>query len=210
MLHAATHHRFRHAFTLIELVVVVVIFAVLAAAIVPRLGGQDLRAAKMEVRAVRDFLSAVAVRSSLVVQNLAVVGGSTRKPGDLSGDGVTDFTLMSPRAKGNAADFTAERPWTTDLTVPPVELTKLRIAAITCNGEPLAANDFSITFAAGEARPAVGIVLSLPDQSSFWRIELPPGVLTATVFETDRSDPGVVRTANRVDLDDDGMGETPW
>ena len=29
----------------------------------------------------------------------------TRKPGDLSGDGVVDFTLMSPRAKGNAADF---------------------------------------------------------------------------------------------------------
>jgi len=190
--------RLRSGFTLVELIVVVVIVSVLAAAIVPRLGGQRLRSAKAEVRAVRDFLSAVAVRSSLVVQNLAVVGATG------------DFTLYSPRALNDPADFSAERPWITDLTVPPVRLNELVVVAVTSNGDPLATSDFTVVLPAGAARPSVGVVLSLPDRSLSWRIELPPGVLSASVFETDRNDDATVRSSTRIDLDDSGMGDTPW
>lgn len=192
------HLPFRSAFTLVELIVVVVIFSVLAAAIVPRLGGQKLRSAKAEVRAVRDFLSAVAVRSSLVVQNLAVVGA------------MGEFKLYSPRAAQDPADFSAERPWISDLTVPPVKLSELIVAAVTSNGDPLATNDFSVMLPAGAGRPAIGVVLSLPDRGLSWRLELPPGVLSASVYETDRNDDGTVRSSTRIDLDDAGMGDTPW
>lgn len=45
----------RRAFTMVELIVVVVVMTVIAAAIVPRFAGNEARAAEQEARNVREF-----------------------------------------------------------------------------------------------------------------------------------------------------------
>ena len=62
---AAVRQPRAHAFTLIELVVVIVILGIAAAAIAPRFVGGSARSAEVSALGVRDLISAVATRSVL-------------------------------------------------------------------------------------------------------------------------------------------------
>jgi prepilin-type N-terminal cleavage/methylation domain-containing protein len=205
-------------FTMIELIVVVVIMGVMAAAIVPRMFGNEARAAENEVRLVRGFLSTVATRAALSSQGL----GIRYTAADAGGDGGGGrLELLSLRARGNAGDFAAEREYLPDPVTLPVELTRVRVSAFTAGGVPANAASAWVEFAAGSPRPTVVIVMTYgvaqggvgggaTKDASAWRVELPGDESRAVLSRTDLRDAGVPAFSRAVDLDKAGGSQTPW
>lgn len=198
-------------FTMIELIVVVVIMGVMAAAIVPRMFGNEKRGAENEVRLVRGFLDAVATRAALTSQGLGIRFTAGEK-----GDGGV-LELLSLRARGNAGDFAAEREFLPDPVTLPVDLVHTRVSAFTAGGVPSNPRSAWVEFAAGAARPTVVIVLTHGVEegkpsadAAAWRLELPGDESRAVAARTDVRDAGVPGFSRAVDLDQSGGGQTPW
>lgn len=189
----------RPAFSMIELVVVVVILGVIAGAIVPRFFGNDMRAAENEVRAVKDFFDVVASRSALSSQGLAVSYDASQKK----------LELFGLRAKGNAGDFSAQRDFLPDLMTLPVRLTETKVSSMTAGGRTVDPSKGWVEFAAGTARPTVVMVMTFGTAMA-WRVELPGDESQALLTRTDVKDTGEPSMSRAVDLDNSGGTQTPW
>jgi len=187
------------AFTMIELIVVVVILGVMAAAIVPRMFGNEVRAAENEVKQVRSFLSTVASRSALSSQSLGIKYSA--KSGRLE--------LQSLRAQGNAGDFAASRDFLPDPVTLPVVLNHVKVAVATVGGQPADAENLWVEFAAGAPRPTVVLVLAF-EKTKAWHVELSGEESQAVSSVTELNDNGVPRFVRSVDLDKVGGSQTPW
>lgn len=187
------------AFTMIELIVVVVILGVMAVAIVPRFFGNELRGAENEVQQVRAFLNTVAARSALSSQSLAVSYDAQLRR----------FELYSLRAKGDAGDFAATRDFLPDPMSLPVRLEHTTLSAMTAGGQWVDPGKGWIELAAGAPRPTVVVVLRF-DDSAAWRLELPGDESQSLLSRTDLKDSGQPQLSRAVDLDASGQTQQPW
>ena len=184
---------------MIELIVVVLILGVMAAAIVPRMFGNEVRAAENEVKQVTSFLSTVASRSALSSQSLGIK--YTAESGRLE--------LQSLRAKGNAGDFAATREFLPDPVTLPVNLSHVKVAVATVGGQPADTTNLWVEFAAGAPRPRVAFVL-MYEKTKAWHVELSGDESQAVSSVTELNDNGGPRFVRTVDLDKVGGSQTPW
>ncbi|MCA9309954.1 MAG: prepilin-type N-terminal cleavage/methylation domain-containing protein [Phycisphaerales bacterium] len=189
-----TRNRIRRGFTLLELIVVIIMMAVVAGLVVPRLGGSERRRQDVTVQRVADLLSIAAYRDA--------IGG--RHVGVRFDDETATLTLMV-RELG-------ERDWRPDPVTPAVDLGTLEIAELgvgtgTVRGsrEP-----WWITFPQGEARPDVAMKLTpTRDQRSTleWVVRLPS---FATAASVQRPGEPVPVGADAIDLDAAGLEDVAW
>lgn len=191
--------KLRRAFSMIELIVVVIILAVMAGAILPRFFGNERRRAENEVRQVRDFFDAVANRFAFSSQGLAVSYNALHKR----------FELYSLRAKGNAGDFAAARDYLPDQMTLPVSLEEVKLSILTADGLPVDPVKGWIEFSIGSSRPTIVAVLTF-GQTDAWRVELPGDESQALLARTDLRDAGSPANSRRRDLDAEGASQSPW
>ncbi len=189
------------AFTMVELIVVVVVMTVIAATILPRFAGNEARAAEQEARNVKEFFSSVGARAALTSQSLQVEYRATSK----------QFVMKTARAT-DPANFASEREWLADPLLAPVTLSHIVVKLITTEGLPGDALSFSIELPVGKPRPAMVVVLaqSSPGEKGAWRVELASTAVQAKLTRTDPLDAAMPLAGTSVDLDDAGMGENPW
>lgn len=208
------------AFTLIEVIVVIVMLAVLAGIVLPRMAGSDSRLADAQAQRVASVLSIVGWR-----------GAVAPEPMELEFDPVSDsIRLLVNRAAPGQGDDPATPPvraWRVDPIVAPVVLDRLSVQEAWW-GSQLAPRT-SARAGSGSSglgawrisipadRPREPIVLVLADKSrtkdgvSTYRVELVPGRTTARVTPGD-APPAIEadRAGGEMDLDALGLGEQPW
>jgi type II secretory pathway pseudopilin PulG len=184
---------------MIEVIVVIIILGVMAAAIVPRFFGNEARAAEIEARQVKDFLDVIASRTALSSQGLALSYDAAHKRLD----------LYALRARGDAGDFSASRDFLPDPMTLPVRLQHTALSALTAGGQPVDPAKGWVEFAAGAPRPTIVLVLRF-DDSAAWRIELPADEPQALLARTDLRDTGDPQMSRSVDLDASGATQQPW
>lgn len=192
----------RHsAFTLVEMIAVMIILSVLATVVVPRVIGLGARQAEAEVRQVQDVLSLAAEKAAALNAPTAV--------------DYTDKTLrlwtFRPTAEAAAdlsLDGSAAGKWAPDPLSDPLRLARVTIDAARTDGQALPPNKpWRITFSPGQARP--GVELDLKDDSSrTWTVRLDAEATQAIVLRAGQSP---TPTAPRsIDLDDAGRGTAKW
>lgn len=197
------------AFTMIEMIVVVIIIGILATAIVPRMLNIGQRQAELEAKSVQRLLSIAAEKSTVWNQPVAV---------DFQDDKHTlSIWTMKEDAKATAETTGAARVrWVYDTLVEPVVLDRLRISTATQDGQSLSATKWRVSFSPGQPRPVLAINLEPKSERDGprWSITLPAGEATATRTASGGigASGGVALGAESrsVDLDDSGKGDTPW
>jgi prepilin-type N-terminal cleavage/methylation domain-containing protein len=188
-MHARTH---TPGFTLIELVVVILLVAVLAGLIVPRLISTGEREARAEAEAVAALVGAASRRAALSAQPLAL---------DYDGAALRAMTL---RARDPMVFEVGNLFWTPELLLPAVELSHLRLASASADAEALDARGWRIELG-GDARPELLINLQDP-RGRVWTVLLPPDAGGALLLDAQtQPDPG-----RMVDLDQSGRGLGAW
>lgn len=176
---------------------VVIILAVLAGAIGPRLaamGGREVRASALEVG---DLVSVAARRDALTSQRVA-----------LEFEGDRGRLVLLTMDGGSSADGSARPPgeWREDTLIPAVTLGNARITDALTDGVALDPRGWRVEFPQGARRPALELILSDVKGKEHWRVELPSSAAHAAVS------PGNALGMNdqSVDLDATGGGTTPW
>lgn len=185
------------AFTLIELVVVIVILGVVGAAIVPRFFARSSRSAEVSATALRDLISAVATRSALSGQRVAIAYDATA--------GTAEALTWKNRAR--ADDWSARPQWTADPLTPPAALMAVKVASVRVDAINLDPAQWRVDFDPGSRRPALSITVSQADGPRAWRIDLPSGAMRAEMSAADREG-GVAGAV--IDLDAAGQPEEAW
>ena len=182
---------FRRAFTIIEVIVVAIILAVLAAAVAPRLvamGGREVRASAL---AVGDLVSVAARRDTLTSQRVALEF-------DANNDSLVLMTMQ-------AADDSGAVSWRPDKLMPGVVLGGTVMQA-SADGVALDAKGWRVEFPQGSRRPSLEIVLSDAKNKEHWRVNLPSIASHAAVSAGNAQG----ASDQSIDLDATGGGTSPW
>jgi prepilin-type N-terminal cleavage/methylation domain-containing protein len=185
---------FRSAFTMIELIVVIVMLGVLAGAVIPRMMRRSDREAEQNVRVLADLFSTAAARSAIAGQHVALWY-------DASGDG---RMWMETSRAASASDFETNPVWAIDPIISEQRADRLTFVSGSLGGRSLDTRKWTIEMVPGQERGM--IVASFRDREGTrtWSIVLPPGTLRAQVLEGDTP------RDDSIDLDATGMGEVPW
>ncbi len=178
----------RRAFSIIELIVVMVILAVLAAATLPRLISMTGRQGRADAEAVAELLSIAGRRDDATSQRVALDYDRDRS------------TIRLLTRRGDRGD------WLPDLFSPPVELNGSRVESVQSDGVELDAAHWRIEFPQVTRRPTVTIVLADDSGKGSWRISLASGSTRATMGAATAG----VAADGSVDLDAAGREEDPW
>jgi type II secretory pathway pseudopilin PulG len=188
------------AFTLLELILVVVIIAVLAGAIAPRITGTDTRRAEQEAGQVQALLTAAAQRDAHSTEPLAITFDGA--------DGRLALTVQ--RAPDPASGAAAA--WTIDPAAPTVKLDLLEIREASLDGQRLPERAWRVEFPRTEPRPNLTLLLAMKGRTDAgpWRIELPPSATAAVQSSGSAAQSASPRTAHPIDLDAAGRGDEPW
>lgn len=194
----------RRGFTLIELVLVIVILAVLAGAIAPRVLSWNARGDETGVAAVAELLSVAARREMLTGQRLAL---------DYDGEGGR-LRLLTQRLSDGTGGRPVAPAWRDDPLAPAVQLDNIRVLSAAADGVELSSRRWRIEFIPATVRPS--IVLLLGDESGAsnragaWIVELPPAAARAMVTERHASGRAAPVQGASIDLDALGAAEDPW
>ena len=225
--------RVRAAFTLIEIIVVMILLVVAAGLIAPRLAGQPARQARTEAEGVAGLLSTLADQ----------LAGSASAGGDvavLQYDGSSRTLSLARRVAPSATTPGRRGDWTYEplRLVPPVTLEQTVIAQVVLDGRIISGTpgkDWRIAISAADARPNLNLVLaqrrageatgsgasagggaggggeSLEPGGDAWQIDLSPAHSSAAL----RVRPAGTSAADSitpesVDLDLAGAGDAPW
>lgn len=191
-----TPHPRPRAFTLIELVVVIVILGIAAAAIAPRFVGGSARSAEVSALALRDVISAVATRSALTGRRVAVACDPSR--------GIVE--AQTRRTSGAPDDWTAPAQWAPDPLTPPASLNDAKITSVRADGQTLDPSRWRVEFDPGARRPALSIGVAQVGGTRSWRIDLAAGAMRADIGPSDRPDDATTT----IDLDGAGRAEEAW
>jgi type II secretory pathway pseudopilin PulG len=209
----------RHAFSIVEAIVVIVIIGVLAGVTVPRLMGGQARRAALEADALANLLSLAAQRSSISSRPMAVVFEEEDR-------------RFSLRVETRSVEEDQPARWDLAAMIRPVPLdasdldrlviggregfSALAPAARAAKAGTTAADGAlprgpRIDFDPARAREPVSIVLTLSDSSGrAWQIDLLPGQTSATVRPLENPSQWRPPETSAIDLDETGLRETPW
>lgn len=200
--------RHARAFTLIEAIVVMVIIAILATMITPRVLNIGRRQVENESRLLQRMLTVAAEKCDLWNQNVALDYKSktqTFSVWTLREDAKTDPTLTgSARVK-----------WLIDPLVEPVVLTQSKLQSASQDGQLLPSGDWRVTLTPGQPRPVLSLTLepNAGNGPTRYTLGLSPESTGATRASSDQGEstggkPGVA--SRSIDLDDAGKGQSPW
>lgn len=197
MAHPKTHFA-RPSMTIIEVIVVIILIALLAGLVAPRLGNVALRRAENEANAVLGILTSVAQRDAMTSQAYAIAYDAA----------TSRFALLALRdAPGpNQAPQWMPAPLQTPLVL---EAAEIRSAAI--DGR-VVQGSFTVEFRPGQARPTVSILVVPRDgvDARGWQIELGPAKLAARMEGLADAGAWQPAAADVQDLDNEGMREDAW
>lgn len=185
-------HISRRAFTMIEVIVVVVLMGVLAGMIVVRLGGMEDRQIDLQVRQVEHLLEVVAHRQLVSGDALAVAG-----------DGEGRIWLERLFAEPGET----VKHWQTDLLAPEVVIDHplLRLESVQFNGSP-ALGEFREILPMDDVRPTIEVTLDWNGRECI--VELMPQALRPLRWTAGTASPATLPSA--VDLDAAGRGSSEW
>lgn len=175
-------------FSIVEIIVVLVILSVLAAAVVPRLAAMSGRQARADAEAVAELLSIAARRDELTSQRVALDFDAERG----------SLRLLTRRA--DAAD------WRPDPLAPDAQLRGSFLESVESEGVDLDPDRWRIEFQQSGRRPPVTLVVTDDRKRDSWRVTLPVGASRAALA------PAASRLApdGSIDLDAVGRSEEPW
>jgi len=188
------------AFTLIELIVVIVILTIAASFIVPRLVATPGRGAERNATALAELLSAVGTRDALTSETLAVAFDPRTKTA----------SLQTLRTRDQSLEWTARAEWARDTLVPSVTLDDAEILNVAADGITVDPSSWRLEFRPGTPRPAVRIIVAQKSANNAWRIDLPRGSMRALITPTTRNNSEPPLDPLTVDLDATGKEIQPW
>jgi type II secretory pathway pseudopilin PulG len=184
----------RHpAFTMIELVLAIVVLAISALVVVPRLVSRDRRQEEQAAQGVREALSAAARREALTSRGVAI---------EFDGQSGT-LSVLSPEARAEG-DWSRQVVWTPDLFVTPASLGPVELVLAVVDSVPQPANRWRAVLSGLDIRPEVRLTLRGASTGQTWVITLAPDS-TAAAMTADGAGASVA-----VDLDRTGLRDAAW
>jgi len=191
--------RARGAFTLVEVLVVMVIIAILATLTVPRLIGAQGRQAEVEAQGVRALLSQAAQRDAVSSEAMAVNYDTEKR--ELSIEAL--------------ADVDGTRAWRPIPMIRPIRFASIDLASASSDGQEQPPDtSFRVQLSGAKPRPAVSLLLrttaNLPGTPRAWQVDLLPGQTVATLRAIPVSAPLTPPSATTIDLDVEGQRTQPW
>ena len=155
----------RRAFSMIEVLVVILILAVMAGAIAPRLVSFTALRVAPTARQVGDVLSVAGRRDRLTSQRVAI---------DYA-DHTLRMLILRPAADGVGSEW-ADDPLAQTVNLGPVELVSARL-----DGAELDADQWRVELATTGRRPLLTLLLAAPDGHDPWTVELAPESAAAEI-----------------------------
>ncbi len=204
------------AFTLVEIIVVIVMLGILAGLVVPRMMNTADRQADAEARAVERLVSIAAERVGVAGEAVAIEfdsgGDAAAAPG-----GKLSVLVQRTRAgapgKAGAASGGEPTPWRVDGLIEPVTLSAARMLEARADGVVLDGRRWRVVLRPGQARAALEMRVGIagagaaggPNSASV--IRLGAGDVRAT---RDVGGGGGAGGVLAIDLDDAGRGTKAW
>ncbi len=192
--------RSRRAFTLIEVIVVIILLGVAAAVVIPRAFSGGTKRAEQVARSAASLLTAVAQRDATAFEPMLLV--YSREEATL------EVHVMRGDAEGR------DRAWKPDLFIDPVRFGDGVLRSASIDGQPLDDREWRIELPVNTPRP--GIVLEITEEGADdgsarrWRITLPAGASAARLTDLRVVSDTADSTGQVVDLDAIGMGDRAW
>ncbi len=182
------------AFTMIEMLVVMVILAVIAAMVAPRVFRSTDRDAQAAVDSLAELVSVAARRDEFASQPLAIALDAERGKVDLW---------------SRTVDAATGRPvWKPDPLTPSADMSALVINEVTSDGVELDARRWWYEFPQNVRRPSLVLSVASAITGHTWTVELQPTSSRAIV-----SDAAGMRSQDQIgaiDLDATGKADAPW
>ena len=183
----------RRAFTLLEVMVVLIILAILATLTVPRLTSIGRRTLQVTAEQVADLLTMYAQRETLSDRPVGIILDSDRNWLMLVG-------LVGDESGGDQPE------WIVDRYVQPVKLPdSISVLDVTSDEVPVDITEWPLSHTPGENRPLIVITLQSPDR--IVTVMLEPHAIAPRIYDTD-APPATERTA--YDLDAAGLSREEW
>ncbi len=141
----------RFGFTLIELIVVIMVMAIMATLILPRLFGNDRRQFQNVADQVSDLLMMYAQRESLGTKPVGLWENTERR----------QLELMTLEVFDDSVEV--QSGWVSDRTVRPVSLPNdVSILDVQADGESVDLSEWPMQSPPGQLRPSLAIILEGP------------------------------------------------
>lgn len=183
------------AFTLVELITVIVIIAIAAGLIMPRIVNWDERRAEAGVRRVADVLSGAARRHLFSTQRLAIdFDGQTGR-----------LRVVALRLAAPASFDGTDSAWVEDPLTPSADLEGLSLLEAAADSRALDERRFRVELPPAEPRPAITLRLESTGGRALWTVHLPASGEQAAVIVGEGAPP-----SDRVDLDEAGLRDEAW
>jgi prepilin-type N-terminal cleavage/methylation domain-containing protein len=200
------------AFTLVEIIVVIIILGVMAGLILPHAIGTSARQVDVEARAAQHLLSIAAERDTLSVEPQALEYD----------DATSELRLLVRRIGSASAAVQGESgegadAWRADPLLLPAVFTSGRLTQAWADGRPLPRGRWRVMFTQDQVRPA--IVLQVEPRAgaasgakaTAWQVALPAEASAATRVAVSPGQAFAAAGESRsIDLDASGKGEKPW
>lgn len=201
MIHARAHRAGR-AFTLVEVIVVLLMLGILSGLIVPRLLRSERRLADNECQEAARLLSAAAKRSALGSQSVSVKYDAESR---------TMHMYVLQRMPNRRGDSDIQE-WVQDPLVRPVKLVNLSYRRGMTDSQSLGERTWNMVFPPSEPRPVVWLLFAAKSDADAagWQVELLPDDMGATRRGASEQSRASIAGLLRIDLDATNQGEKAW
>jgi prepilin-type N-terminal cleavage/methylation domain-containing protein len=200
----------RAAFTLVEIIVVIVIVGVLATMVVPRVILFGERQAKVEAEGLRVMLTAIAQRESIGTPGLALV--YTPESNELRVEERREAGVEDPSSSGATAP--AKDLWQVSMIVAPVTLASARIDRASIDGRSTQPGQpFRLELSRNAPRAPLSLLIVRADggdDSGAWQLDLVPGQTGASLSALASPREWKPGAGRAVDLDATGRRTGAW
>jgi prepilin-type N-terminal cleavage/methylation domain-containing protein len=185
--------RFGRAFTMLEMLVVIVILGLIAAVVAPRVMRSQDREAEAAVSRLADLFSAAARRDEFGSQAIALSIDKERSRVELW---------------SRTSESGGRSKWKADPLTPAVDVSALEITGVTSGLRELNPDEWWFEFPQTSLRPSLTVTARSLRSTKTWTLELPAGASQATLAEASnlraRDQIGVI------DLDATGKEDVAW
>ena len=194
------------AFSLIELVVVVIMLGIFAGVTLPRLVGGRARQGELEAKRVAGLLTALAQREAL--SGRAVALSYNAAAAELA-------VLVRVEATGVGTDAPTTGGWVSPPLLTPVRLSTLQLSRLLVDGAAYPSGSFRVEVPGGRVRPMLDVLLELNgaqagERSAAWQATLDPSRPGASVRALGDSGAFNATVPESIDLDAAGRRTNSW